>query len=246
MTAKKSPKATAKKKPAAKKPAAKKKAAAKPATKKADDGEASAAKTAQKGGAAVDAARILESEDRTKLIAEQGEKMVSGGATTATAAARIISEIATIKPEFVVPLVDKFVAGLTSKHKRVVQTSAEAMPVLARIAPARVARHLDTLKASYSNASAVGKDGLVRTFSGLCTASVAYQKRLEPSLTTALAEADGKTLLIWTQVVLPALKGEPHARARSVVEDRLYRIPRSVAQKIADFLGVRLRASFRG
>lgn len=237
MTAKKTPKATS----AKKKPAAKKKAP----TKKAAAGDVKA-KKASKGGAAVDAARILESEERTKLIAEQGEKMVSGGATTATAAARIVGEIATAKPEFVVPLVDKFVAGLTSKHKRVVQTSAEAMPVLARIAPARVARHLDTLKASYATASAVGKDGLVRTFSGLCTASVAYQKRLEPSLTTALAEADGKTLLVWTQVVLPALKGEPHARARSVVEDRLYRIPRSIAQKIADFLGVRLRASYRG
>ena len=50
----------------------------------------------------------------------------------------------------------------------------------------------------------------------------------------------------WTEIVLPALKGEPHARARAVVERRLYQIPRAVAQKIADFLGLKLRPSYRG
>jgi len=142
--------------------------------------------------------------------------------------------------------VDKLVAGVCSKQKRVVQTSADALPLLSRISPARVAKHLPRLNEAFDETNAIGKDGLVRTFAGLCTASVAYQARLEPVLTKALEQADGKTLLNWSQVVLPALKGEPHARAREVVEQRLYRIPRSSAQKIADFLGIRLRASVRG
>ena len=91
----------------------------------------------------------------------------------------------------------------------------------------------------------VAKTTLVKTFAALCTASVAYQKRLEPVLTTALNGADGKTLLAWTQIVLPALKGEPHARARAVVEGRLNLIPRSYAQQIADFLGIKLRLRYR-
>ena len=90
-----------------------------------------------------------------------------------------------------------------------------------------------------------GKDGLVRTFAALCAASVAYQKRLEPVLTKALNYGEGKTLLRWTETVLPALKGEPHARARAVVENRLYRIPRSVAQPLADLLGIKLRPNAR-
>ena len=85
----------------------------------------------------------------------------------------------------------------------------------------------------------------MRTFANLCTASVAYQKRLEPVLTLALEICDGKTLLRWSELVLPALKGEPHARARAVVEDRLDRIPRSIAQQIAQSLGVKLRVRYR-
>ena len=109
----------------------------------------------------------------------------------------------------------------------------------------RKARQLEVLKGSFEEASDVGKDGLVKTFAALCTASVAYQKRLEPVLTLALDGADGKTLLAWSQIVLPALKGEPHARARAVVEGRLDLIPRSYAQQIADFLGIKLRLRYR-
>jgi hypothetical protein len=157
----------------------------------------------------------------------------------------VLSEVINEKPELVVSLVAKFAKGVSSSNKRVVQTSAEALPAIARIAPARVARQLEVLKTSFSTANDVGKDGLVKTFAALCTASVAYQKRLEPVLTQALKGADGKTLLAWTQIVLPALKGEPHARARAVVEGRLDLIPRSYAQQIADFLGIKLRIRYR-
>ena len=92
-----------------------------------------------------------------------------------------------------------------------------------------------------SAASPAGKDGLVRTFAALCSASVAYQKRLEPVLDLALGQADAKTLVRWTEIVLPALKGEPHARARAVVEGRVGELPRPVAQKLAEFLGIKLR-----
>jgi hypothetical protein len=112
---------------------------------------------------------------------------------------------------------------------------------MARLAPARVARHLPMLTDRFAEASDVGKDGLVSTFAALCTASVAYQKRLEPVLELALSSADPKTLQRWTETVLPSLKGEPHARARAVVEDRLHQIPRLNAQPIATFLGIKLR-----
>ena len=97
------------------------------------------------------------------------------------------------------------------------------------------------LTQNWEHTTEEGKDGLVRTFAGLCTASVAYQKRLEPALARALGEAEPKLLIRWTEIVLPALKGEPHARARAVVEERLPVIPRPQAQKIADFLGIKLR-----
>ena len=102
------------------------------------------------------------------------------------------------------------------------------------------------LKGSFEEANDVGKDGLVKTFAALCTASVAYQKRLEPVLTLALNGADGKTLFSHgARSCSPRSKGEPHARARAVVEGRLDLIPRSYAQQIADFLGIKLRLRYR-
>lgn len=202
--------------------------------------------TGKSTGAAVEAAKILEdAESAPATVAELGEHMATGSANRATKAARVLAEIGKTDIQLLVPLVPGLARGITSKHRRVVQTSATSLPLIARVAPARVAKQIDVLKESYTPASATGKDGLVRTFSALCTASVAYQQRLEPVLTQALDEADGKTLLVWSQVVLPALKGEPHARARAVVERRMYQIPRSIGQKIAENLGVRLRHSYR-
>jgi hypothetical protein len=197
------------------------------------------------GGAVAAAQKILADASPQSKIAEHGETMMEGPRTAATQSARVLGEIIGARPELVVPLVAKFARGVSSSNKRVVQTSAEALPAIARIAPARVARQLDVLKGSFEEANDVGKDGLVKTFAALCTASVAYQKRLEPVLTLALDGADGKTLLAWSQIVLPALKGEPHARARAVVEGRLDLIPRSYAQQIADFLGIKLRLRYR-
>jgi len=208
------------------------------------EGETEPMPVAKGGAPSGPAQQILSAEAPAPMMAAQGELMLDERSTAATQAARIVHEVLLVRPELVVPLVDKFAKGITSVNKRVVQTSADALPAIARIAPARVARHLDLLKNSFEPASDVGRDGLVRTFAALCTASVAYQKRLEPVLTRALDVAEGKALLKWTETVLPALKGEPHARARAVVEGRLYRIPRAMAQQVADFLGIKLRARF--
>lgn len=196
-------------------------------------------------GAAADAAKVLEAENKAARIAELAESLLDSRSSVATKAARILHEIVAEQPDTLVSQVERFARGLTSKHKRVVQTSADALPAIAKIAPARVAKHLDVLKESFEPAILDGKDGLVRTFANLCTASVAYQKRLEPVLTLALETADGKSLLRWAEIVLPALKGEPHARARSVVEDRLDRIPRAIAQQIASTMNFKLRVRYR-
>jgi hypothetical protein len=158
-----------------------------------------------------------------------------------THAARLLSELAELKPELLVSMIERFARLLVSKNKRVVQSAAAALAPLSRIAPAKVAKQLPLLTQNWAATTEEGKDGLVRTFAGLCTASVAYQKRLEPALAQALGEAEPKLLIRWTEIVLPALKGEPHARARAVVESRLANIPRPQAQKIADFLGIKLR-----
>lgn len=169
------------------------------------------------------------------------DDLTSGRPGPMANASRVLEEWLLKKPEVLVPAIDRLIGCINSPHKRVAQTAALALPVMGRLAPARVARHLPTLTDKFPECSDVAKDGLVATFAALCTASVAYQKRLEPVLDLALSSADPKTLLRWAEVVLPSLKGEPHARARSVVEARLPSMPRPQAQPIATFLGIKLR-----
>jgi len=196
------------------------------------------------GGAVAEATRLLEAGDNA-AIGAHADNLVGSGRTAATQSARVISEIVAKKPDALASFVDRFVLGLRSEHKRVVQASAQALPAIAQVAPARVAKHLDRLKEGFEELSDPGQDGIVRTFANLCSASVAYQKRLEPVLKVALGSADGKVLVEWTKTVLPALKGEPHANARAVVEERLGAIDRAHAQAIADFLGIKLRTRLR-
>ncbi len=191
-------------------------------------------------GASAAAAAIV-NEQQMGQITTLGAQLLDERAATATQAARVLEEVLGLKPEMLVTVIDRFVTGVLGENPRVVQTCAAALPHMARLAPARVARHLQLLTDAFSAASPAGKDGLVRTFAALCSASVAYQKRLEPVLDLALGQADAKTLVRWTEIVLPALKGEPHARARAVVEGRVGELPRPVAQKLAEFLGIKLR-----
>lgn len=208
-----------------------------------------ARKGAAKSGTAGPAAKataaggnpILEASPPQPMVQHHGEMLLDERSAVANQAAKVIAEVVLHRPELLNPAVDKIAQGLLSPHRKVVQTSADALPVLAKLAPARVARQLDRLKATFKDASLAGQDGMVRTFAALCSASVAYQKRLEPVLTEALGKADPKAIQRWTETILPSLKGEPHARARAVVEGRLSALPRPVAQKIADYLGIKLR-----
>jgi hypothetical protein len=184
--------------------------------------------------------KIIVAADAAAVLAH-AENLASDKPTTATTSARILDDLLVKKPDLLVSAIERFVVSVASPNKRTVQTSAAALPVMAKLAPARVARHLPQLTEAFSRTNEVGKDGLVSTFAALCTASVAYQKRLEPVLELALSTAEPKTLLRWTEIVLPSLKGEPHARARAVVEARLGAMPRAMAQPIAGVLGIKLR-----
>jgi hypothetical protein len=196
-------------------------------------------------GVGSEAALAIVSASDAHAVAMHVENLLGDKPNAIANSARLLDELVVLKPELLSPSIDKLVLAVTSSSKRAVLTAAAALPVMAKLAPARVARHLPALTDRFIQASDVGKDGLVSTFAALCTASVAYQKRLEPVLEIALSSAEPKTLQRWTEVVLPSLKGEPHARARAVVEQRLYIIPRPVAQPIAAFLGIKLRPAAR-
>ncbi len=161
----------------------------------------------------------------------------------ASLAARVVEEVIHSKPQLGAPHIARLVKLLLGGPARSVAVAAGCLPQLAKVAPAKVARHLDTLRAGYAAGSEVAKDGMVRVFIALCLASVAYQRRVIEVLEEALRGAEPKQLVAWTELALPALKGEPHAQARAVVELRLPDLPKPQAQRIADVLGIRLRVS---
>lgn len=197
--------------------------------------------TKKKPGSAAAIAEDILSGNAEKELENLTAALEDNSKSAATQAARVVEEIITRQPELAIPHIEKLVRLLTEGETRVVQTCANSLPLVARVAPAKVAKHLQKLKNSFGSASDVGKDGIVRTFASLCIASIAYQKRLIGILETALSGADSKALQSWAELLLPALKGEPHAQARQAVEKRLNEIPRTKGRKIAAALGIKLR-----
>lgn len=191
------------------------------------------------------AAELLAGGQIDEKIATLITSLSDSRTTTAVEAARVTEVIAETSPAHLSSHVEELCALLLNERKRVVQASARALPRITKVAPAKVAKHLQTLDTSFDDGIDAAKDGIIRTITALCIASVAYQKRVEPLIHRALNGADGKVLLEWSKILLPALKGEPHANAREVVESMLNRIPREQAQKIAEVLNIRLRLRYR-
>lgn len=163
--------------------------------------------------------------------------------TAASLAARVVEAVAKERPGLVTPHVERLIRQLGSPHAPVVRACADTLPELARVTPARVAKHSAALRTAWGGGSDVARDGILRTWVALCSASIAYQARLVGAIEEALESADPKALARWAILALPALKGEPHAQTREVVERRLAELPRPEAHKLADKLGIRLRAS---
>jgi hypothetical protein len=209
----------------------------------ADSETASTGATGQPSAEAASLANALVSGTSTTSMEQYVEQLLQPNATVSGPAAQVLEALAQVKPELLTPHIELLVKHLSSAQIHVAQCCAHCLPALARVAPAKVAKQLKTMQAAFPDAPEIAKDGLVRTFVALCVASVTYQKRLIESFELALRTADAQQLPLWVEHILPALKGEPYAQARSVVEQRLPdpELPRDVAQRIADFLGVKLR-----
>jgi hypothetical protein len=173
-------------------------------------------------------------------LAEHVECMALEG-RAASSAARIVEEVLQVKPQLGAPHIARLVRLLLEGPARSTQASATCLPLLTKTAPAKVARHLETLRGGFDQASETGRDGMVRIFVALCLASVAYQRRVIDVLEKALGAAEPKQLVTWSEIVLPALKGEPHAQARAVVEQRVPSLPKPQAQQLATLLGIKIR-----
>jgi len=188
-------------------------------------------------------ANALVSGTSATSLEQYVQQLVQPSGAAAPQAARVLEALAQTKPELLTPHIELLVKHLDSPQTHVAQCCAHCLPQLARVAPAKVAKQLKTMQAALPSAPAIAQDGLVRTFVALCVASVTYQKRLIDSFELALRTAQPEQLPTWVEHILPALKGEPYAQARSVVEQRLPdpQLPREIAQRVADFLGVKLR-----
>jgi hypothetical protein len=206
-----------------------------------DDVAASTSATAAPSAEAVALANALVAGTSPTSLDQYVDQLVRS--SDAAHAARVLEALLQVKPELLAPHIELLVKNLDATQLVVAQCCAHCLPVLARVVPAKVAKQLKTMQAALPVAPDIAKDGLVRTFVALCVASVTYQKRLIDSFELALRTASPTQLPTWVEHILPALKGEPYAQARSVVETRLPdpQLPRDVAQRVADFLGVKLR-----
>ena len=178
-------------------------------------------------------------------MAAHAERL-SAGSRTAAASARVLEELIVTDAALLVPHIEALLTALSSPVKVVQEKAAMMLPILAAEAPAKLAKRLLPVEEYWAAATPRVRDGIMRAFAALCQASVAYQRRLEGSLSAAFAAATAKELLAWVELILPAMKGEPYANLRQVAVRRLATLPKASAQKLADQLGESLRHHRRG
>jgi hypothetical protein len=196
-------------------------------------------------GAAAIAEKIISEKDSPSILA-YARQLRHDRDSTIIKAARVLDEVVSRKPEMGTGVVSTLVQGLFSSHPRVVQMSATALPAVARVSPAKVAKHLVEIQENFQTASEAAQTGIVRTYVALCLASVSYQRKLEHVFQQLLTDASAEQLAVWSDILLPALKGEPYASCRAIVEDRLERLPRDLAHGVAMGLGIKLRPAMAG
>ncbi|MCB9707848.1 MAG: hypothetical protein H6714_03515 [Myxococcales bacterium] len=196
-------------------------------------------------GSAAIAERIIHEQDNTCLLAYARQLGHERGATMIMAA-RVLEEVVSKRPEFGTGIISALVDGLFSSHPRVVQMSANTLPCVTRAAPAKVAKHLTRINERFCAACEVAQEGIIRTYVALCLASVTYHRKLEAVFQSILRDAAPPQLAVCADLLLPALKGQPHASCRDIVEGRLGDLPQDWAQKIARGLGIKLRMSMCG
>jgi len=196
-------------------------------------------------GAAAIAEKIISEKDNPSVVA-YARQLGHDRDSTIIKAARVLDEVVSRQPELGTGVVSTLVQGLFSSHPRVVQMSAKALPAVARVSPAKVAKHLADFQENFAAASAAAQTGIVRTYVALCLASVSYQRKLAHVFHQLFTDASDAQLAAWSEVLLPALKGEPYASCRAIVEERIERLPRDLAHGVAVGLGIRLRPAMAG
>lgn len=167
---------------------------------------------------------------------------LSGGGEGARLAAKTLHELSLLDPRRPGAVVSRIARHLDLEDEEVVAPCAQVLATVTRVAPAKVAKHSDLLVHTWAAAQPVGREGIVQALVGLCEASVVYQRRLGPHLEQVLLDADLEQLVRWSKALLPTLKGEPYANARTIVESRLSELPREEGRAACATAGV----SYRG
>lgn len=202
------------------------------------------------GTAETDAGEPASPETRARALSESGSLQelrgiaagLRNGDAEAVLAAETLRRLADIDPRRMGAVVNRIVPHLALAHPEVVTIAGETLVVLTREVPAKVAKHSDAMLALWPTATPQGRAVMVRILTGLCEASVVYQRRLGPHLERALAEADLEALVEWAAALLPVLKGEPYANARAIAEQRLADLPRDEGRAACATIGI----SYRG
>lgn len=185
---------------------------------------------------------IAENNDK-EAIKALADDLIATSTAKVNHAAEVIDAVLEKNIELGVHIADALVRALIGKNRKAAAMAQSRLPELSRNAPAKVAKHLAMLQNAFKDASAAVQDGIVEIYLVLCHASITYQRKLEQSFHELMRNANDKQLLVWAEIILPVLKGEPHASTREIIEARIPELTKNNAKKLADILGIKLRPS---
>lgn len=188
------------------------------------------------GGSAARAEAVVAEADHVAI--EKYLAAMAGEGPGADRAARVLEQVALMDAAMLAGHVPELLSLMYGGRPRVAQAAGIALSELTKTTPAKVGKHLGTLRDHADSGSAEAQAGTFMTLVGLCRASVSYQRRVQDLLENALRKASSDDFLVWARMALPVLKGEPYAELRSLVEARLPTESAKKARDLADELGL--------
>lgn len=181
------------------------------------------------------ASRVAQARDSAAV-----SELVAGLAHTDPALAsdciKTLYEIGYIDPSLIAPFVQQFLALLKSRNNRLVWGGMIALAVIAPLAHAELAAHVQQFMAVAKTGSVITTDNAIKALAAIAARQPSARAVVCPFLLEHLATCRPKEVAQHAEASTPALEGEFRARFQAVLRSRLTDLNPSAAARVQKIL----------
>jgi hypothetical protein len=134
---------------------------------------------------------------------------------------KVLYEVGVIEPKLITEYTEDFVKCLRSKNNRLTWGGMTALAEVAKVDPASVFKHLDSIKKAKETGSVITVDNAIATLAWTAAANENYNETIFPYLLNHLSSCRPKDVPQHSEKTLPAVNASNKADLIKVLEKRM-------------------------